>query len=741
MVVDMSRGPVRSASEICADCGASDPKWASVNRGVLVCDECCSVHRSLGRHISQIKSLKKGSWAPSLLAYVRQLASSGANGIWEYSLVDPSLNKSCRRKPSHRDPLHPTKADFIRAKYQFLAFTKKYKDEDSGTITDLSKQLHSSVRTNNLETSLRLLSQGADPNYLHQDRGNRALHVAAQSGQSLQVELLVVYGADPGAVDNLGKTPADYAGEQHADIAQRLIECQYELTDTLAYYLCSRKPEHRNGHHYIIPEMADSVDVTELAKAARKKLQALPHNLFEELAMDVYDEVDRRENDAIWIATKNPAVSDRQAVPFLPVNPDFSSTRNQGRQKLARFNAREFATLVIDILSDAKRRQQGVLNPPALEPSKPIVDGLKGHPRQIKTSSFSDDEPAYDSVASDEDYSSVGDRASIKEATIVEHPGEHQVGDGSESPRLEKSPLQEEAVHNNYSDEVELRMSLASSQNKISELVSINQQLQREVAHLKTTISQLSQENAALKSSSISKSSSEERSKHSTLRQPASSSLTNGSTKTLIPLRFGAAGSTGRNRPHSMVETSKSRMTAIPPEVSGSLHSTLSGSLNRLASKPLQPCKGGDPLTDSPNADNDSLYDNDQDAAGFGKDFPSQESITANTENITKKIQELLVSARENKLECYIPCSDRITQAVDTMIDLFPVKLEDSSIQAALSKLKSGAMQLCQEAKRSDVNGHIDSKAKTQSIMQCAYDIAKAAKVLVTSIQRTVNIT
>lgn len=45
-----------------------------------------------------------------------------------------------------------------------------------------------------------------------QERGNRALHVAAQSGQSLQVELLVVYGADPGAVDNLGKTPADYAG-------------------------------------------------------------------------------------------------------------------------------------------------------------------------------------------------------------------------------------------------------------------------------------------------------------------------------------------------------------------------------------------------------------------------------------------------------------------------------------------------------------------------------------------------
>lgn len=44
----------------------SDPKWASINRGVLVCDECCSVHRSLGRHISYIRSLQSTNWPPVL---------------------------------------------------------------------------------------------------------------------------------------------------------------------------------------------------------------------------------------------------------------------------------------------------------------------------------------------------------------------------------------------------------------------------------------------------------------------------------------------------------------------------------------------------------------------------------------------------------------------------------------------------------------------------------------------------
>ena len=39
--------------------------------------------------------------------------------------------------------------------------------------------------------------------------------------------------------------------------------------------------DHRSGHHFIIPEMADSsLDLSELAKAAKKKLQAVSHSLY-----------------------------------------------------------------------------------------------------------------------------------------------------------------------------------------------------------------------------------------------------------------------------------------------------------------------------------------------------------------------------------------------------------------------------------------------------------------------------
>uniref|UniRef100_A0A8C7URC1 G protein-coupled receptor kinase interacting ArfGAP 1 n=1 Tax=Oncorhynchus mykiss TaxID=8022 RepID=A0A8C7URC1_ONCMY len=367
-------------TEVCADCSAPDPGWTSINRGVLICDECCSVHRSLGRHISIVKHLRHSGWPPALLQMVQTLASNGANSIWEHSLLDPAQVQSGRRKPNPQDKVHPTKSEFIRSKYQMLSFVHKLpcRDDDGVTTKDLSKQLHSSVRTGSLETCLRLLSLGAQANFFHPEKGTTPLHVAAKAGQVLQAELLVVYGADPGALDINGRTPMDYARQAgQVELAERLVECQYELTDRLAFYLCGRRP--------------GSLDLSELAKAAKKKLQALNNRLFEELAMDVYDEVDRRENDAVWLTTQNHStlVTERSAVPFLPVNPEYSATRNQGRQKLARFNAREFATLIIDILSDAKRRQQG--------------KGLSSPTDSSLDLGADDDQHDYDSVASDED--------------------------------------------------------------------------------------------------------------------------------------------------------------------------------------------------------------------------------------------------------------------------------------------------------------------------------------------------
>ncbi|OWA49955.1 ARF GTPase-activating protein GIT2 [Hypsibius exemplaris] len=428
----MNRG-----SQICADCSAPDAPWASLNRGVLICDECCSVHRILGRHISQVKSLKKSPWAPSQLTMVTLLYAKGANLLWEHALVHPasnspgvlSLGKVNRRKPAPKDPIHPNKSEYIRAKYQLQSFVHRpAKDEPQCSYADLSQQLHSSVRTSNVEISLRLLCLGADPNYWHPEKGNRPLHVAARAGQWSQVELLVVYAADPGTPDIAGKTPADHARSAgFPEMADRLMECQYELTDRLAYFLCQRKPDHAVGQHFIIPEltMERSQNFNQLAKSARRNVQALNNALFESLAMDVYDEVDRQETDNIWQAGQGPTItSDRHITAFLPVNPRLSAVHNQARQKLARLHPGEFHALVVDVLAEVRRRQTGLERSPTLDVipsnasstvrSASVTESTTVEEQQSSTRENSgvsvaadaedDREPLYDAVAVEDDY-------------------------------------------------------------------------------------------------------------------------------------------------------------------------------------------------------------------------------------------------------------------------------------------------------------------------------------------------
>lgn len=42
-------------NDVCAECSAGEPDWASLNLGVLICIECSGVHRNLGVHISKVQ--------------------------------------------------------------------------------------------------------------------------------------------------------------------------------------------------------------------------------------------------------------------------------------------------------------------------------------------------------------------------------------------------------------------------------------------------------------------------------------------------------------------------------------------------------------------------------------------------------------------------------------------------------------------------------------------------------------
>lgn len=131
-----------------------------------------------------------------------------------------------------------------------------------------------------------------------QEKGSTSLHMAIKSGQASQVELLIVYGADIMAKDSKGNTAYEIAKQnKQTAIAERLTEALYEVTDRISHFLVGKKPDHSIGNHLLIPDQ-NSAEIGEQLKIARGKLQLIPNKMFEELVMDLYDEVDRRETEA-----------------------------------------------------------------------------------------------------------------------------------------------------------------------------------------------------------------------------------------------------------------------------------------------------------------------------------------------------------------------------------------------------------------------------------------------------------
>lgn len=106
------------ANKLCADCGASDPTWASLSLGVLICIECSGVHRSLGTHISKVRSFELDHWDASLEAKMSSCGNAEVNAELEASIPRDRVKPNAT---SDRE----TRESWILDKYVHKKFVKK----------------------------------------------------------------------------------------------------------------------------------------------------------------------------------------------------------------------------------------------------------------------------------------------------------------------------------------------------------------------------------------------------------------------------------------------------------------------------------------------------------------------------------------------------------------------------------------------------------------------------------------
>ncbi|XP_022294820.2 centaurin-gamma-1A-like isoform X25 [Crassostrea virginica] len=186
----------------CADCGAPNPDWASINLGTIVCIECSGIHRNLGTHLSRVRSLDLDEWPPDLVRVMMAIGNGIANTVWEHSMKN-------RTKPGPTSP-RDEKEKWIRSKYE----AKEFLPPPPYLDIPLNQQLIDALVREDIRNIILVLghSHPEDINCPYsKDDGRTALHIAAALGNVVYVQLLLWYNANVKVVDHEGRNALWYA--------------------------------------------------------------------------------------------------------------------------------------------------------------------------------------------------------------------------------------------------------------------------------------------------------------------------------------------------------------------------------------------------------------------------------------------------------------------------------------------------------------------------------------------------
>ncbi|PCH37552.1 ArfGap-domain-containing protein [Wolfiporia cocos MD-104 SS10] len=111
---------MQPGNDMCADCKARNPRWASHSLGIFICMNCASIHRKMGTHISKVKSLTMDTWSKEQVEVMKTTGNIRSNAYYnpDETRNPPPTNMVDSERDSELER-------YIRSKYEFKQFVNR----------------------------------------------------------------------------------------------------------------------------------------------------------------------------------------------------------------------------------------------------------------------------------------------------------------------------------------------------------------------------------------------------------------------------------------------------------------------------------------------------------------------------------------------------------------------------------------------------------------------------------------